>query len=436
MNILYLFYRVLTVFLFSLLVFPFFLFIMITGKYRKHLDERFGFIPCKRLKYFSKEPKIWIHAVSLGEIKVANSIVHSVKELIPGCSILLSTTTEHGRNLGVELLGEKVPVIYSPVDIFFSVKKSLRLVNPDVLIFLETEIWPSWIIEAGRAGVKIVLLNGRISRRSFTSYLRLKPFLRNILSSFHSLSMISEEDKKRITLIGADPEKTVVNGNAKYDMLINQTAPGMNKDIRKKLQIDLDAPIIVAGSTRTGEETILLKAFSDIIKHFPDVVMIIAPRHLERVKDIVLLLQKNRLGYHLKSELGVPGTIRKNNILIIDSYGELFNIYSVASIAFCGASLVPLGGQNPMEPAAWGATVFHGPYMNDFLDAMDLLKKYDASVEVTGHDDFAEKAVYFLHNPDLLRQKGMAAKTALVDSQDASKKHASVVAAVLHNSNI
>ncbi|MGD9158332.1 MAG: 3-deoxy-D-manno-octulosonic acid transferase [Desulfobacteraceae bacterium] len=430
MNLFYFFYRVLTVVLFSLLIFPFFLFILVTGKYRKDLNERFGFISGQRLKKFSKTPKIWIHAVSLGEIKVADSIIHALKELIPGCSILLSTTTEHGRNLAVELLGDKVPVIYSPIDLFFSVKKSLSRVNPDVLIFLETELWPSWIIEASRAGVKIVLLNGRISKRSFKRYLRIKPFIRNLLSNFYALSMISEGDKKRITLIGADPEKTVVNGNAKYDMLINQTAPGMNEDIRKKLQIGLDVPVIVAGSTRTGEETILLKAFHKIIEQFPDAVMIIAPRHLERVKDIIQILQKNGWGYNLKSELVTSGSGRKYNILIIDSYGELFYMYSAGSIAFCGASIVPLGGQNPLEPAAWGTPVFHGPYMNDFLDARDLLEKYDASVEVTGYDDFTEKAVYFLKNPDLLRKKGMAAKKALMDSQDASKKHAAVIDAL------
>ncbi len=243
--------------------------------------------------------------------------------------------------------------------------------------------------------------------------------------------MISKEDKKRIILIGANPEKTVVNGNAKYDMLIKQTATGMNEKIRRDLDIAPDIPVIVAGSTRTGEEVILLNAFRKIVEHFPGAVLIIAPRHLERVKEIAQLLQKNRMGYHLRSETDSPGSRRKNNILLIDSYGELFNIYSAGSIAFCGASFVPLGGQNPMEPAAWGTPVFHGPHMDDFLDARDLLERYNASVQVTGANDFAEKAVYFLSNPDLLRQKGLAAKRALMESQDASKKHAGIIARLL-----
>ncbi|MBN2418348.1 MAG: 3-deoxy-D-manno-octulosonic acid transferase [Deltaproteobacteria bacterium] len=427
----YLLYRVLSVVLLSILFFPFMIFILVTGKYRKHLSERFGFIPSQNIEKFIAGPRIWIHAVSLGEIKVADSIINSLKKMMPGCSILLSTTTEHGRKQAIELLGDRVSIIYAPVDFFLCVKKALHHVNPDVIIFLETEIWPSWIIEANRAGIRVVLLNGRISARSFKRYLLLRPFLKGILSCFSRLSMISDMDKERIISMGADPDKTVVSGNAKYDLLIDQTTPDMNEHIRNAFNIGSDAPVIIAGSTRTGEEDILLKAFHKIVEQFRDTVLIIAPRHIERVKDITALLQKNREVYHLKSELAQTGIERKNNIIIIDSYGELFNIYSAGSIAFCGASLAPLGGQNPLEPAAWGVPVFHGPHMDDFFDAKDLLKKYDAAVEVTGPDDFAEKAVYLLNNPDLLKQKGLNAKKALIESLDSAKRHACVVKDVL-----
>ena len=435
MNIFYFLYKVLTLFLFSMLLFPFLLFVLITGKYRKHFNERLGFISKGRLKNLSGEPRIWIHAVSLGEIKVACSIISALRELMPRSSVLLSANTEHGRNLALEMLGDRIPIIYAPVDLFLFVRKALKKINPDALIFLETEIWPSWIIEARRAGIKIALLNGRISGRSLKNYLRFKPFFKNILSNFDTLSMISEEDRKHIMLIGANPEKTLVNGNAKYDMLIHQTEPRMNENIRRLLDIDPDIPVIVAGSTRTGEEEILLDAFRNISGDFPDAVLIIAPRHIERVKDIIELLRGRRLGHHLRSEFGPSDFRREQNIIIIDCYGELFNIYSAANIAFCGASLVPLGGQNPLEPAAWGTPVFHGPNMDDFLDAVDLLKRYDASVEVTDHADLSEKAVFLLNRPELLRQKGMSAKTALMENRDASEKHARVIADFINNSN-
>ena len=435
MNIFYFLYRILTLSLFSILLFPFLLFALITGKYRKHFKERLGFIAKGSLKNLSGEPRIWIHAVSLGEIKVACSIISALRELMPRSSVLLSANTEHGRNLALEMLGDRIPIIYAPVDLFLFVRKALKKINPDALIFLETEIWPSWIIEARRAGIKIALLNGRISGRSLKNYLRFKPFFKNILSNFDTLSMISEEDRKHIILIGADPEKTIVNGNAKYDMLIHQTEPRMNENIRRLLDIDPGVPVIVAGSTRTGEEEILLDAFRNISGDFPDAVLIIAPRHIERVKDIIEILRKKRLGYHLRSEIGPSDFRREQNIIIIDCYGELFNIYSAANIAFCGASLVPLGGQNPLEPAAWGTPVFHGPHMNEFLGAADLLKRYDASIEVTDHADLSEKAVFLLKRPDLLRQKGIAAKKALTESLGASEKHARVIADFINNSN-
>ncbi len=435
MNIFYFLYRVSTLFLFSGLLFPFLLFILITGKYRKHFNERLGAIPEESLKDLSGAPRIWIHAVSLGEIKVACSIISTLRELMPGSAVLLSTNTEHGRNLALEMLGERIPIIYAPVDVFLFVRKALKKINPDVLIFLETEIWPSWIIEARSAGVKIALLNGRISGRSLKNYLRFKPFFKNILSNFDTLSMISEEDKKHIMLIGADPEKTLVNGNAKYDMLIHQTEPGMNENVRRLFDIDPDIPVIVAGSTRTGEEEILLDAFRNMGNDFPDAVLIIAPRHIERVKDIIEILRKRSLGYHLRSEFGPSDFRREQNIIIIDCYGELFNIYSAANIAFCGASLVPLGGQNPLEPAAWGTPVFHGPHMDDFLDATGLLKRYDASIEVTDHIDLSEKAVFLLKRPELLRQKGILAKKALTENRGASEKHARVIADFINNSN-
>ena len=432
MNIFYLLYRVLTVILLMLLLIPFLLFVLVTGKYRKNFEERFGFIPQKCLKPSTGKPKIWIHAVSLGEIKVANSIISALEELIPRSSILLSSATEHGRELAVEMLGDKVSIIYSPIDFFLSTRKALKKINPDALIFLETEIWPSWIIEARRAGIKIALLNGRISKRSLKSYIRFKPFFKNILSNFDILSMISEEDKKRLDLIGADSSKTVVNGNAKYDMLIHQVVPGMNENIRRLLDINLDVPVIVAGSTRTGEDETIIAAFEKIVAEFPDTVLIIAPRHIERVKDIIEIIQKRALKYHLRSEFGTSGFKRHSNIIIVDCYGELFNIYSAGDIAFCGASLVPLGGQNPLEPAAWGTTVFHGPHMDDFLDAIGLLKNNNASVEVSDNDDFYEKAVFFLSRPELLRQKGMSGKRALMENHGASKRHARVIAALFN----
>jgi 3-deoxy-D-manno-octulosonic-acid transferase len=274
-----------------------------------------------------------------------------------------------------------------------------------MLIFLETEIWPSWIIEAKKRSVKIAMLNGRISGRSIRGYRRVRPFFRMVLSRFDLLSMISEGDRNRIIDMGARPETVTVNGNAKYDMLIRGTSKGMNENIRRILHIPADAPVIVAGSIRSGEEEIILEAYKRIIESFHDAVLIIAPRHLERIRELTELIRMNWFKCHLRSELVTSGNERTEGIIIVDCFGELFNIYSAGNIAFCGASLVPLGGQNPLEPAAWGTPVFHGPHMEDFSDAVHLLKKHDADIEVQNASDLAEKVIHYLQNPEALAER-------------------------------
>ncbi|MBN1907285.1 MAG: 3-deoxy-D-manno-octulosonic acid transferase [Deltaproteobacteria bacterium] len=433
MNILYFIYRVITSVIFVILIIPFLLFVLFSGKYRRHLIERFGFIKGSSLEQLKGMPKIWVHAVSLGEVKVANSIITSLKGLIPGSSIILSTSTEHGRALALELLGSEVPVIYSPLDFFPLVKNAISRIKPDILIFLETEIWPSWIIEAQKSNVRIAMLNGRISGRSIKRYRKVMPFFRMVLSRFDLLSMISEGDRTRIIEMGARAETVTVNGNAKYEMLIRGTSQGMNELIRRMLHITADAPVIVAGSIRTGEEEIILEAYKKIINSFHNAVLILAPRHLERIKELIELIRMQGLKYHLRSELVTAGGVRTEGIIIVDCFGELFNIYSAGNIAFCGASLVPLGGQNPLEPAAWGTPVFHGPHMEDFSDAMHLLKKHDADIEVQGAFDLAEKVIHYLNNPEMLAEKGRAAKKALMESSNVAETQASLIKGLIEN---
>jgi 3-deoxy-D-manno-octulosonic-acid transferase len=427
MNILYFTYRVVITAIFAVFILPFLLFVLFSGKYRRHLLERFGFIPWRTASSLAGRPKIWVHAVSLGEVRVANSIISSIKGLMPGSSIILSTSTEHGRALARELFGSEVPVIYSPLDFFPLVKNALNRICPDVIIFLETEIWPSWVIEAKKRNVRIAMLNGRISGRSIKGYRKVMPFFRMVLSRFDLLSMIGEGDRDRIIEMGARPEAVTVNGNAKYDMLIRATSPGMNENIRRMLHIPADAPVIVAGSIRTGEEEIILEAYKKIVENFHDAILILAPRHLERIKELTELISLKGLKYHLRSGLVTAGGIRTEGIIIIDCFGELFNIYSAASIAFCGASLVPLGGQNPFEPAAWGRPVFHGPHMEDFSDAMHLLKKHGGDIEVYSAFDLAEKVIYYLNNPEILDLKGRAAKDALMENSSVAESQAYLI---------
>lgn len=318
-------------------------------------------------------------------------------------------------------------MVYAPVDFVGSVRKALSTVRPHVMVFLETEIWPSWLFEARRMGIKTALINGRISPRSIDGYLRLRPFFREVLKNFDAFSMIMEEDSARIKAMGAEPEKIEINGNAKYDLLASTADPAMETEVRRIYNLPPEQRVFVAGSTRQGEEKMVLDAYDRVLQEFPDTILIIAPRHVERSHEIGSLVKKYGLDYQFRTQLDNGKTRRTSKVVIIDTFGELFKVYSAATIVFCGASLVPLGGQNPLEPAVWGKVVFYGPSMEDFLDAKAMLEAESAGVLVPDPKTLAEKAIWFLAHPEDLKAYGQRAREAVLKNQKAAQKHARVV---------
>ncbi|MBN1832708.1 MAG: 3-deoxy-D-manno-octulosonic acid transferase [Deltaproteobacteria bacterium] len=428
MNPLYAIYTVLVSGIF-ISAFPFFwLYSGLTGRYRKGFKERLGLLPQGLAQHLAGSPRIWIHAVSLGEVKVAAPIIGSLKKVLPDSSIIVSSTTDHGIDLARQIFGKEVLVLYAPIDTIFSIRKALSGLRPDLMLFLETEIWPAWITEARRAGIKIALINGRISVRSIGKYLKFKPFFRDLLRQVDVFSMISQEDADRVQALGAEPRKIEVNGNAKYDLLATQADPAMEREMRRILNLEPAHPVFIAGSTRSGEEEMVLDAYEKIIEEFPDMVLIIAPRHIERTPEIESIIKSRRLGYQLRSELDGNVLKRTKPVVIMNTFGELFKVYSVGTIVFCGASLVPLGGQNPLEAAVWGKVVFYGPSMEDFLDAKALLEEMGAGITVSSSEMLAEKALWFLSHPDDMNTLGRKSKEAAMKNQKASEKHANVIA--------
>lgn len=399
----------------------------ITGRHGKGLRERMGFIPPDLPRFLPGSPRIWLHAASLGEVKVAMGLKGPLRELLPNASIVFSTSTQHGRKLAEESFGP-APVIYAPIDAVLPVRRALSLLRPDVLVFLETEIWPVWITEAKRMNIRVALVNGRISGRSIGKYMAFQPFFREVLRNVDVFSMIGEEDAERITRMGASPPRVRVNGNAKYELLALRAIPSVESEMRQILSLEGQQGVLVAGSTRSGEEEMILEAYQRILKEFPGTILVIAPRHIVRTPSIEALLKARGFEYQLRTELGAGGSKRVARVVVMNTFGELFRLYSVGTINFCGASLVPLGGQNPLEPAAWGKAVFYGPSMEDFADARQILDAAGAGVEVSGPEDFAEKAIALLKDPALLRSKGEKARQALLARQGAAERHAQVIA--------
>lgn len=432
MTFFYFIYALLTglVFLFML---PFgLIYIKIKGKHGEHLAERMGWIPRKVLRKFKGKPRIWIHAVSLGEMKVAEVVVASLKKRLPECAIIISTTTRHGRDLAQQsLFGNNVPVIYAPFDVVFCVRKALHSVRPEALIFIETEIWPAWVFEARRMGARVALVNGRISPRSLQSYIRLRPFITQVLSRFHVLSMIRPEDRDRIIAMGAPGERVAVNGNAKYDKIHAGIAAGAEQMMRQSLDLPAQGPVLVAGSTREGEEEMVVDAYEGVLGAFPDTILIIAPRHIQRARAIGSMLERRGHVFRFRTEIEGGKDGRGANILIMDTFGELFNTYSAASVVFCGASLVPLGGQNPFEPAAWGKPVLYGPSMEDFLDAREMLEAAGGGMTVADSRTLAAEIIRLFEDPERLRVMGEKAKAAVLSHRGAAEKHAGCIEKML-----
>lgn len=424
-------YTLLTSLLFLLVFPPFRIYSLLSGRYERGLRERLGLIPLSKTRQLKRSPRIWMHAVSLGEVKVAASVIESLWRISPAPSLILTTTTHHGYDLARETLPDDIPVAYAPLDTVFSVRRALRRVSPHILVFLETEIWPSWITEARRMGIRVALINGRISVRSIRTYLRFRPLFRDVLKGVDVFSMITKEDGDRIRLMGADPKKVEIHGNAKYDFLSRGVEAETEKEMRRILHLDPESQVFIAGSTREGEEAMILEAYKKIRKAFPGILLVIVPRHVERTPEIEGLLQRRGLPYQLRSQLSHKGSERTASIVIMNTFGELFRLYSIGTIVFCGASLVPLGGQNPLEPASWGKVVFYGPSMEDFQDAKTLLEENGAGIPVSDPVMLAERAIELLRHPEELKTLGTRARHALMMNQNAAERHAKVIARFL-----
>jgi 3-deoxy-D-manno-octulosonic-acid transferase len=431
MNPLYAIYTAMTSGLFFSCFPAFVLYSRLRSRPHEGMRERLGYVPPSIVCRLPDAPRIWIHAVSLGEVNVAASIIRSLAGTVPGGSTILSTTTEHGRRSAHRILGKTAPVIYAPLDTLFAVRKALDRVRPRAMIFLETEIWPTWLHEARRRGAATALLNGRISVRSIGRYLRLRPFFKETLRNVHAFSMISQGDADRIVSLGADPRRVTVNGNAKYDLPAGQVESAAEAEVRRIMKLGDSTPVLVAGSTRKGEEALVLAAYREICKDFPKTLLILAPRHIRRSADICRLLERMGLGYHLWSSLVSGAARRSESVVILDLFGELFKIYSVATVAFCGASLVPLGGQNPLEPASLGKVVLYGPSMEDFVEPAELLRGIGAGITVYNPSGLAEEVVRLLRRPDIREGLGAKAKQALMEHRGAAERHTRIIAGLL-----
>jgi 3-deoxy-D-manno-octulosonic-acid transferase len=318
---------------------------------------------------------------------------------------------------------------HAPLDLAGIVGRVFRKLRPSLYVCLETELWPSIIRCVHRNGVPLLLLNGRLSEKSCRRYGRLRFLFRDLLTRFARIAAIRQVDADRFITLGADPEKVSVSGNVKYDLVPAAADGDAGAEYRRRLGIAADTAVMVAGSTHTGEEAEVLEAFRLVQGMMPDMVLILAPRHLRRVAEIEAEFVRLGVSYDLFSRLEDGG--RKQNVVLVDTMGELSRLYAAATYVFCGGSLVQRGGHNIMEAAAWNKPVIYGPSMKDFRDAQELLESAGAGFLVHSGRELAERIVAFAEQPDSYSEAARKAGEVCRAQQGAAARQAAMIVEAL-----
>jgi 3-deoxy-D-manno-octulosonic-acid transferase len=394
------------------------------------LAERFGFIPGAELSRIRSRPVIWLHAVSVGESIAARPLLKALRSHYPGHAIIVSTTTETGRGTAASF-PEKDLCIYFPFDFLPAVRRILDSIQPELVIIMETEIWPNFTREAASRNIPVILANGRISDRSFARYLKFSWFFRHALRLFSRLCMQTETDCERIIAIGAPSGRTLKTGNLKYDIPFRQ----VDQDEKRRLKGEYSIPdgllVLMAGSTHAGEEQFIIDTYRRLLPVLDDLFLVLAPRHPERAAEVATLLERSGITFRRRTALPCPQEFQKGEVLLVDTVGEMMNLYAISDVAFVGGSLVPTGGHNLLEPASLGVPSVFGPHMNNFREIAELVLQYGAGVQVDSPEGLTESCRALITSAELRRVLGLNGLKLLRDNGGATERHLEVVAEYL-----
>jgi len=398
-------------------VYVIFLLISISGEYLKRpkglrkiwLDERRGLYPLGK-NISNGQKRIWIHAVSVGEVISCVPLINKLR-VEQNVSITLSVITDTGRQVAFNKFPSGINIRYLPFDLPIFLNRALKIERPDIFIIIETEIWPGLITCLNQAGVPILILNGRISGKSFIGYKRLRFYLKDILSKVSYFGMQNEIYKARIIEMGAEAKRVEAIGNFKFDTVPHTETPDWF----------LKGQVIVAGSTHAGEEEIILRAYGQIRKKIKDLTLIIAPRHPERFKEVEALIKSMDYRFARKSEHDNPSSEPDCNIILLDTIGELAKVYGLADICILGGSFIPIGGHNLLEPASWGKPIICGQYMDNFPMTDEFVT--GGATWLVDSESIVEKITSLLLDNTLRKEMGDNAKR-LFDKNSGAISHA------------
>ncbi len=396
-------------------------------KYRLRILRRLGFGLNHRLQVPDtgrQQPVIWLHALSVGEVTSALPLVQGLRSHLPGATLLFSTATRSGMQVAEELISPHVDLVFDgPLDIYWTIRNAIRLLQPSLFILVETDFWPGWLGQLHGSRIPVLLVNGRISDRSLERYRRFGVFFRPMFRCFDLLAMQTRQDAQRLTGLGIPGQRIMTLGNLKYDTCLpGRTGHRRNMD-RGTLHLPENGPLWICGSTHPGEEEIILAVFAELHGQIPDLSLLIAPRDTARAGELA----------DMARSLDLPAARRSREddqeapVAILDTIGELQGCYPLASVAFVGGSLVNMGGHNPIEPAACGVPVLFGPHMEDFSEiAADLLHCGGART-VTDRESLGGLLAWLLADPNRGQAMGQAALALVEENRGVVTRHLAVI---------
>ena len=384
-------------------------------QYLNRLPQRFGF-GLQPGGTEGHDSRIWIHAVSVGEVNAAIPLIHALQMDYPDQQITITTMTPTGSDRVVKNFNHTVYHCYLPYDYPGAVKRFLNRLNPCIAIIMETEIWPNYIVECRYRNIPVIYVNARLSKKSYQGYMRFKKLISPTLRKVDYFAVQTQADSERLVNLGADQNCVKVTGSMKFELDIPASAMEAAQSVRRDL--GFDRPVLVAGSTREGEEVHVLRAFSDAKRTIPDLLLVLAPRHPERFRKVYKLCLRSKYKTVLRTQSS--GAIDSDvDIYVGDTMGELTLLIAASDIAYIGGSLVPAGGHNLLEACAASVAVIFGPHMFNFQEISDLVLEKGAGVQVMNTQELTEVIVRLVNDPVLRGQYGSHGKEFVNENKGA-----------------
>jgi 3-deoxy-D-manno-octulosonic-acid transferase len=389
------------------------------GKFHRGFFSRLGILP----KDLELNRPIWVHAVSVGEAMAAKGLIEGLRKTFPNKRLVISTVTPTGNKIVQGFKRENDLLIYLPLDFSFITRRVIEKINPSLVIIVETELWPNLILNLSKKDIPVLLVNGRISDRSFQGYLRVKFLFKPVLDKISLFCVQSGRDAERLMRLGVSEEKIRITGNMKFDIKDSSASSQAgipDAGLKQSLGVAPEEKIFVAGSTHPGEEEIILDVYKNLLSRFDRLKLLLAPRHPERAANVERLVVKYGFQPLRISRLNAGNTAVSNTVFVLDTIGQLQSFYRIADIVFVGGSLVKKGGHNILEPAFLAKPIISGRYMFNFRDIADLFVNNAACILVNNARELEAAVVNLLDNPAAGKELGVKAKELIAQNQEAT----------------